>query len=585
MPASRCLVWLLLVMLSAVANADDQTVPYRKPGPPLTPPRPSSQPLNPNGATDLLPVPPPPPDASYRAIPVNNRWTLPQVFGFVTPRWYDPYHQNKLKGDLPLHGDWFLDLLFASDTVAETRYLPTAVSPQAGAGPGSLDVLGSGAQHFFSQSLLLSADYYQGDTTFKPPENEFRIAVVANYNRTETSERRALNVDPRTGKIRDRNFLGVQELFYDRHLRDVSPHYDFDSLRLGIQPFTSDFRGFLFLDNEPGLRLFGTRDNNIFQYNLAWFRLLEKDTNSGLNAVGKPPRNDEVFVANLYWQDMPTLGYTSQLIYAFNRDREGDAGFYYDQDGFLVRPAPIGLELPRNYDVNYLGYNGDGHFGRLNVTDSLYAAYGRQSNSIFTAGESQIRAWFGAAELSWDFDWFRLRGSLLYASGDRDPYDHTDTGFDAIVPVPLFAGADTSFWIRQAVPLIGGGGVVISTRGSVLNNLRASSDEAQSNFTNPGTRLIGLGTDSDLTPEWRLSTNFNQLWFDNTSVIEALRSQGSISKSLGLDASVSAFYRPLFNQNIVVRGSAAVLFAGPGYRQLYGEHRAYSAFVDLILTY
>ena len=82
--------------------------------------------------------------------------------------------------------------------------------------------------------------------------------------------------------------MGVQELFADVHLRNVSTRYDFDSLRVGIQPFISDFRGFLFQDVPFGVRLFGTRDNNQWQYNLGWFRRLEKDTNSGLNDVATP---------------------------------------------------------------------------------------------------------------------------------------------------------------------------------------------------------------------------------------------------------------------------------------------------------
>lgn len=566
--------------------------PYRLPGspPPVTRAAPSAAPAttsarSPNSATGLQAVAPPPADAAYKQEPVNDRWSLPQAFGFVTPRWYDPYHQNPLKGDIPVRGDWFLDLDAASDSVYESRYLPTPVAPQSPSHTGALDVIGDGSQHFFNQNLLLGADYHEGDTTFRPPDYDFRVAAVLNYNHTETGENRVLKVDPRTGTTRNDNFLGLQEAFFEEHLRDVSPNYDFDALRVGLQPFTSDFRGFLFIDNEPGVRLFGTRASNSLQYNLTWFRLLEKDTNSGLNAVGQSPRRDEVYAVNVYWQDAPTPGYTSQFVYLFNRDREGDQGFYYDRNGFLVRPASIGQELPRNYFVNYIGYNGDGHFGRLNLTDSLYVAYGQQSNSLFTAGTSRIRAGFLAAELSWDFDWTRIRASLLYATGDRDPYDHKDTGFDAVVQAPLFAGADTSFWIRQAVPLIGGGDVTLTTRDGILNDLRSSSDQGQSNFTNPGTRLIGLGSDSDLTPEWRLSSNFNQLWFDNTAVLEALRAQGGIPKSIGLDASLAAIYRPLFNQNIIVRLSGAVLFPGPGYEALYGDRRGYSMLFDLILTY
>ena len=36
---------------------------------------------------------------------------------------------------------------------------------------------------------------------------------------------------------------------------------------------------FPFQDLQLGIRLFGNRDNNLWQYNLAWFRKLEKDTN------------------------------------------------------------------------------------------------------------------------------------------------------------------------------------------------------------------------------------------------------------------------------------------------------------------
>ncbi len=58
--------------------------------------------------------------------------------------------------------------------------------------------------------------------------------------------------------------------------------------------------------------------------------------------------------------------------------------------------------------------------------------------------------------------------SLLYASGDGDPYDNKSQAFDAIFENPIFAGADTSYWIRQAVPLLGGGRVTLSGRNGLL---------------------------------------------------------------------------------------------------------------------
>src|SRR5262249_35364210 len=152
--------------------------------------------------------------------------------------------------------------------------------------------------------------------------------------------------------------------------------YDFDSVRVGIQPFVSDFRGFLFNDVPLGVRLFGTRDNNQWQYNIGAFRRLEKDTNSGLNDVRARPRRDDVFAFNAYRQDWPLLGFTSQATAILNVNHEDDRPFY-DANGFLVRPAVQGDGRAHAYKVGYLGYNGEGHVGDLNVSVSMYLALGR----------------------------------------------------------------------------------------------------------------------------------------------------------------------------------------------------------------
>ena len=138
----------------------------------------------------------------------------------------------------------------------------------------------------------------------------------------------------------------------------------------------------------------------------------------------------------------------------------------------------------------------------------------------------------------------------------------------------------------QAVPLIGGGRVNLSGRNGILNSLRSSKEEGQSNFDNPGTVLLGIGTDHDLTPEWRVSTNINQLWFDETEIVEVARNQGDIDKEIGTDVSVAAIYRPLFSQNIVLRLSAATLIPGDGYKDLFDDdERPYSILANLILQY
>jgi hypothetical protein len=547
--------------------------------------RPGHPPPGPRGRPDNNPdnVDPAPVDAVGEFVPVPDRWRLMEALGFKHP-WYDPYNQNIWKGDKPIHDDWFLSLLAISDTVMEPRSLPTPVGPVSSANPGAVDIFSGFDQTIFSQTVLAGLVYYKGNTTFKPPEYEYRLTLAMNYNRVDVDDVRALTIDPRKGTTRDDGFLALQEVFADVHLRDVSPRYDFDAIRVGIQPFSSDFRGFLFQDLQFGVRLFGNRDNNHRQYNLAWFRRIEKDLNSGLNDVAEGLRDDDVFIANYYWQDLfGLLGFTSQGTIVYNRNREDE--LFFDSNGFIQRPSSLGTERTREYDVVYLGYSGDGRLGAFNLATSAYYAFGDNDNT-FTGRDSDIRAGFFAAELSRDFDWIRPRLSIAYASGDDDPFDDRSNGYDAIFENPIFAGADTSYWIRQNIPLIGGGGVALSARNGILPSMRPSKEQGQSNFENPGLQLIGVGADFDLTPESRVSVNLNQMWFDDTAVLEVARNQAPIDREIGTDLSVAWTWRPFMTQNIVVRLSGALLEPGSGLEDLYGERDPfYTVLGNVILTY
>jgi len=531
----------------------------------------------------VSPLPQPKLTDYAQGIPLPDRWRIVDSLGYPNKR-LDPYNRNILKADKPVHGDWFFSLGVLADSVYEHRDLPTGVGGSSTRSPQENDVFGRSRQSAFSQNLALQLVYFEGDTAFRPPDYEFRFTPVLNFNHTDLQEILGISADPRRGNTRSDHELGIQEAFVDKHLRNVSAQFDFDSVRIGIQPFSSDFRGFLFQDNQLGARLFGTRNNNTVQYNLAWFRLLEKDTNSGLNDVRSSLRHDDVYVANLYHQDLPVDGFTSQVTVLYNRDREAGE-FHYDTNGFLVRPAAFGTERTRDYDVVYLGYNGDGHFRRLNLTTSFYYALGSERPGTFVARDTKVRAWFAAAELSRDFDWVRLRLSVLYGSGDDNPYDDKATGFDAVFENPQFAGADSSYWIHQAVPLIGGGGVALSGRNAVLNSLRSSEDEGQSNFTNPGVVLLGVGGDFDLLPTLRLAVNVNEVSFADTQVLQLARNQGPIDKRIGTDASLTVTWRPLDSQNIVLRASYARLFSGKGYQELFPHQNPGYLLLNAIFMY
>jgi hypothetical protein len=306
--------------------------------------------------------------------------------------------------------------------------------------------------------------------------------------------------------------------------------------------------------------------------------------------VVEAPRKDFVFLANVYRQDFLIPSLTSQLTVIYNRNREGSE-LKFDDNGFPIRPALFGNYHRRNYDVWYLGYNVDGHIARVNLTGSVYGALGRDSDSIFTGKPAKIRAFFAAAEASYDTEWARFRVSGLFASGDGNPDDNVENGFDAIYENPVFAGADTSYWIRQTIPFIGGavGPVAVSGRNGVLNSFRSSKDQGQSNFNNPGTVLLGAGGDFDLTPTFRLTANANHLWFEDTATLKVLRNQSDIDRSIGWDLSISTIWRPKATQNIVLRLSAATLLPGEGFKDLFANidrnPRYYSVLANLVVSY
>ena len=543
----------------------------------------------------------PPPEAfPVDQVPVPDRWRLIESLGVVKERWWDPYNQNTYKGDRPINpdkvpwlpitgDDWFFIVNAVSDTVFEPRTFPIPVGVQTTERPDSIDVFGKDASYVLSQTFIVGAALLKGSTAYKPPDVEYRVTLAGNINYVDVPERRVLFVEPSKPSHRFDHFVGVQEAFFDYHFRNVSDRYDFDSVRIGIQPFQADFRGFLFNDNQLGIRFFGTRDNNRFQYNFGGFWRLEKDTNSGLNAVLQTPRDDYVFYVNAYRQDFLIPALTSQLTFVWNANREAQ-DVQIDDNGFPVRPALLGSLRGRDYDVFYLGYNADGRIGRINLTGSAYYAFGEDRNSFFTDERADISAYFAALEASYDRDWMRFRLSAAYASGDSDPYDDVETGYDAIFENPVFAGADTSYWIRQTIPFAGGGRAIsVNGRNGILNSLRSSKEQGQSNFNNPGLVLVGAGADFDITPEFRLSANANHLWFENTATLQALRNEGSIPKAIGWDLSAAAIWRPKATQNIVFRLSGAALVSGAGFEDLFtaldNPGTYYSVLANVVLTY
>jgi hypothetical protein len=516
----------------------------------------------------------PSPDRWTVAMPEDyRRYSVPGEFPYVKSRWWDPFNRNKLKGDYPIIGNrTFFTFTGLSETLVDApRRLPTP-SNVAAARPGSIEFFGHGGQGFLNQNFRFTFDLTHGDTSFRPADWRIRITTEANINYIHTRERGIVNQDVRFGTDRTDGHVGLQEAFVEYKLHDLSPNYDFVSVRVGIQQFTSDFRGFVYSEEQPGIRLFGNLRSNRINYNLAYFFHLEKDSNSGLNTFEN--RKQQVGIANIYIQDFIWKGYTTSFSFHYNRD---DADFRFDTNHFLVRPAPIGAVTPHQIKAYYAGWSSNGHIKRINVSHAFYQVYGHDTLNPISGRRQNINARMGALELSLDKDWVRFKTSMFYGSGDANPRNGHATGFDTIVDNVNFAGGIFSLWNREGIRLTGTG-VALTTPASLLASLRPSKEEGQANFVNPGIWVVHAGADFDITPKLRGFLNTSYLRFDRTEALQLLLFQAPVRHHIGQDSSIGVTYRPPLTENISLTGGAALLNSGQGFRDIYSGKNLFSVF-------
>ncbi len=483
---------------------------------------------------------------------------------FTRGHWYDPYHQSKLKGDYPIIGNkTFMILSAVSSTAVELGRTPKP-SDVSSARPGSAEFFGQPEALAVNQIFQFTFEMFHGDSTFKPRDWAIKISPTFSLpNYLNARENGVVNIDVRRGTNRTDTQVSLEEAFGEIKLADVSANFDFISARVGIQPFVSDFRGFIFSDNNLGARIFGSFDNNRYQYNAAYFAQLEKDTNSGLNRFDL--RHQNVYVANVFRQDFIRKGYTIQASALYNDDRRSRK---FDRNGFLVRPALIGDVRPHAIKVGYVGVNGDGHLGRLNLTNSYYYAFGRDDRNPIAGRPVHVSSNMAAVEASIDKDYFRFRGSFFWAQGDKNPTDGQANGFDAIFDDPNFVGGQFSFWNRNGIRLTQTG-VGLVQANSILPSLRSSKIEGQANFVNPGILIYNAGVDVEITQRLKAVFNVNYLRFHRTESLEYVLFQPHIRHEIGWDYSLGVAYRPFLINNVTMTFGAATLKPGRGFRDIY----------------
>jgi Carboxypeptidase regulatory-like domain len=485
---------------------------------------------------------------------------------FKKGRWYNPYEQSVLKGDYPIFGNkTFLILSAVSTSLVEQVRTPKP-SDVSSARPGSAEFFGKPETFIYNQLFQFTLELFRGDSTFRPRTWAIKISPTFSLpNYVNTHENNVIDIDPRRGTNRTDTQFSLEEAFAEVKLTDVNENYDFVSFRAGIQPFVSDFRGFIFSDNNLGGRIFGAFDNNRYQFNAAFFSQLEKDTNSGLNRFDK--RNQNIYVLNLFRQDFKAKGFTVQASALFNDDRSNRQ---FNRNGFQVRPALIGDVREHAVRVGYFGLNTDGHIRRLNLTSSYYFAYGYDTRNQIAGRDTRIRSNMAAVEASIDKDYLRFKSSFFFAQGDRNPTDRLASGFDAIFDDPNFVGGPFSFWNRQAIPLTQTGVGLVQSN-SLLPSLRSSKLEGQANFVNPGIFIYNVGMDAEVTQRLKMVFNLNYLRFHRTESLEYVLFQPRIRHDIGFDYSVGVTYRPLLINNIQLTFGASYLQPGRGFRDIYTD--------------
>lgn len=581
--------------LESIPRVDAPTPPEPPPAP--APAAPVAPPVAGPPAAEAPAAPVPTPPAAIlegEFVPLTDRWSIayPPDPRFAKGRLIDPYNQNVLKGDRPVAGDaLFLVLGGVLEAPFESKRTPVAGGVSA-RDAGGAEFFGRGGSFFTSPRAAFSVELFHGQTAFKPKDWALKATGVFNLNYVRFQENNNVNVDVREGRTRQRHDFALEEAFGEVRLLTLSRHYDFVSLRLGLQPFVSDFRGFVFSDLNLGARLFGNAADNSWQYNAAYFDLLEKETNSELNTFAR--REQKVMVANLFRQDFLAKGYTLSLSYHRSQDEAAEEP-HYDANGFLVRPAKIGTPRLHELHANYLGLAGDGHWGRLNVSKAFYYVFGEDEDHPLANGPQDIRALMAALELSLDRDWARFKLAGFFASGDDGPGDERASGFDSIYDAPNFAGGAFSFWNRTPIALTQTG-VLLKSPFSLLPNLRSNKFEGQANHVNPGILIANAELDAELTPKLKAVVTASYLRFHRTGSLERLLFQPGIRKTIGLDLGGGVVYRPLLNENVVITAGLSGLLPGSGWDDLFsspcsasgcgaGSRELLNGFVQVKLAY
>ncbi|MCB9877836.1 MAG: hypothetical protein H6835_09565 [Planctomycetes bacterium] len=442
----------------------------------------------------------------------------------------DVYNTNKWKGDLPVIGE---NTFFAGQVLWNNLV-------------ESRDKANSTHADEVRSTMFATADFFHGDTVFRPAT--WRVRATFAFD-----ERNADDVD--NGNTQ--GDIAVQEMFGEMLLWEMDPYLDFGSIRVGRQAFASDFRNFIFQDNNDAVKLFGSFWESRIDFEFAFFDLVAKDPFSNLNR-GFLGRDQQYWSASVFLEDMLAMGYKVQFTMQGAHDTS--------------RAATI--------DAYYAGFNGQGRIGKIQVAHALYWMFGEDEGNKISGAKEDINAQMAALEIAIPDSWARYVFSALYASGDSNVNDGKGTGFDSVFDNPAFAGGANGFFHRQA---IAAGGQGIANTNSFYPNLRTKAFEGP-NSVNPGLFILHTGYEATLSNYWTAAVNAAYLSFVNTASLEQATGRNNLDLGIGFDLSLTAQWRPLGVDNCIITPGVQMLVPTGGLADLTNEDALFAFFVNAAIV-
>jgi hypothetical protein len=485
--------------------------------------------------------------------PVRSRWRTVNVEGHpeLTYRLWDPFGQNLLKGDFPVRGSWFMEVSALNTVVYKSRRnldFSQVFSDQIAA--GSLRFVSHNS--FYAENVIFGAELRRHDDAFVPSGFRLRINGAADFKH----DANALF----TGSDGNAHLF---DAFVDARLADFGrDNFDLLFLRGGFQGFRSDFHGLVFNDVGLGGRLFGEAKKNRLRYDIAYFKLFNKNPVSGFIDFHEPSRH-QVAIGRITWEDFLALGWNSEWTFHYNRDHRKLSGSSQTAD----------------LDTFYFGAVFNGRLGRWLFNPAVYAVTGhaeRLENSQLA--RHFVAGWMGLVDLQYPLDYWRFRLGYLYASGDSDSSDRRDTGFDAISDGIALFGGPLSYWVGENIKF--GRGDFLRAN-SLFPTLRGVNEPA--NYTNPGLHVLNGGVDVIVSPRWQLIGNVNYLRFAETG---SYTNRVVInSHNAGFEFNVLLRWRPFLkrlNENLVFDNGFSLLHPLQGLEGAFLSGRTvYSTFASM----